>query len=105
MINDITYDAKINVERVRQRVSNGGHDVPPVKVVSRYKRALALMPQLFNVCDELYVYDNSTDRNKGTPEPIIRYKYGQLEALQNSIWSAEKISQLINGTFINNFEP
>lgn len=95
----LTCDPQINVERVRGRARNGGHDVPPEKVVARYKRAMALIPHLFIICDELYIYDNSTDRSKGSAEPILRYKYGKLETLPSETWSMEMIKKLTNGTF------
>ena len=50
---------KINVYRVKQRFANGGHDVPEDKIVSRYKKALDLLPELIQVCDICHIYDNS----------------------------------------------
>lgn len=48
-----------NVARVSGRVSAGGHDVPVDKIISRYHKALALVPQLVPVCDVCHIYDNS----------------------------------------------
>ena len=101
----LTCNPQINVERVLSRARNGGHDVPSEKVVARYKRAMALIPQLFKVCDELYVYDNSIDRSKGSAEPILRYKYGQLETLPNDVWSMDMLTKLMNGTFFQDESP
>lgn len=95
----LTCNPQINIKRVIERARNGGHDVPPEKVIARYKRAMALIPQLFRVCDELYIYDNSIDRSEGSAEPILRYKYGQLEILPNDVWSIDMLTKLMSGTF------
>ena len=36
----LTHDVEINVNRVKNRVKNGGHDVPEDKIRSRYKKSL-----------------------------------------------------------------
>ncbi len=40
-----TDNPQTNVDRVKQRVVEGGHDVPENKVVSRYHRSLSLLPR------------------------------------------------------------
>jgi predicted ABC-type ATPase len=52
-------DPELNVARVRQRVSQGGHDVPPEKVVERYWRSLAQLPWFMEQADAADIYDNS----------------------------------------------
>lgn len=54
-----TKDPNINVERVAKRVSQGGHDVPKDKIISRYYRAMNLFKDVLDVADKAYVYDNS----------------------------------------------
>jgi len=49
----------LNRARVRQRVSEGGHDVPPEKVVSRIPRTLAKLRVAVTLCDRVYALDNS----------------------------------------------
>jgi predicted ABC-type ATPase len=56
-----TQDSSINVKRVKQRVSEGGHSVDFEKIVSRYERYLKLLPDLIESSDVVYVYDNSKD--------------------------------------------
>lgn len=56
-----TSDYMINFRRVKRRVSEGGHDVPPDKIRSRYLRAMTLMPEVVAFADEAAVYDNSVD--------------------------------------------
>jgi len=55
----LTANADINVARVSARQAIGGHGVPEDKIRSRYSKALALIPQLVEVCDILHVYDNT----------------------------------------------
>lgn len=55
----LTSSPYINVARVSGRVSAGGHDVPVDKIISRYHRALGLVPKLVPVCDVCHIYDNS----------------------------------------------
>jgi predicted ABC-type ATPase len=54
-----TDSAMINQRRVRNRVSEGGHDVPLDKIRSRYKRSLALLPDAINQAHRAYLFDNS----------------------------------------------
>ena len=42
----LTCDPSINILRIKSRVADGGHDVPPEKVISRYGKALKLVPHL-----------------------------------------------------------
>lgn len=98
----LTCDPKINIARVQNRVKHGGHNVPAEKIVARFIRALDLIPRLFSICDELYIYDNSGDRSNTAAQPILRYKYKQLQLLPNDIWSRQMLMQLLDGTFSRN---
>ena len=64
--------AELHIERVRQRVARGGHDIPREKIVERYdsgrKNLVRLLPHLASV----RVYDNSVEADPGrglTPAP------------------------------------
>ncbi|HEX8527367.1 zeta toxin family protein [Allosphingosinicella sp.] len=48
-----------NIQRVRLRVSKGGHDVPDEKVRSRYTRSLQQFPWFLDKADAAWIYDNS----------------------------------------------
>ena len=52
-------DAEVNKARVRQRVSEGGHDVPEEKIVSRIPRTHENIAVAIDLCDFVYVFDNS----------------------------------------------
>jgi predicted ABC-type ATPase len=54
-----TEDPEINVARVALRVSEGGHDVPKEKIISRYYRSLALVREALRHTDRAYFFDTS----------------------------------------------
>lgn len=56
-----TSSPQINIERVNKRVRDGGHSVPPDKIISRYKKSMQNLPHLAELSDELYIYDNSDE--------------------------------------------
>ena len=55
-----TEDPLINVSRVRFRVQSGGHDVPEMKIISRYHRSLELLFEAIQSSSRAYVFDNSS---------------------------------------------
>ena len=87
----LTADSGINVARVSSRVSDGGHDVPVDKIISRYDKSLALVKDVVPVCDVCHIYDNSLK----SPFRIFRkrkdaYSYCTLRGL----WHKEDIIAL-----------
>jgi predicted ABC-type ATPase len=54
-----TEDSEINIARVRVRVTQGGHDVPKDKIISRYHRSLALVRDAIRHTDRAYFFDTS----------------------------------------------
>lgn len=54
-----TSDPQINIRRVENRVSRGGHDVPPERIVARYWRTLDLLPYAALVARRTVLFDNS----------------------------------------------
>jgi predicted ABC-type ATPase len=54
-----TRDPKINVQRVRNRVFEGGHDVGEEKIKSRYFRSLELLKDAFLAVDRAFIIDSS----------------------------------------------
>lgn len=56
-----TSDPAINLQRIRERVKNGGHDVPEDKVISRYHRSLSLLRDAIRNSNRAYVFDNSDE--------------------------------------------
>lgn len=54
-----TSDVDVNKGRVHQRVTEGGHSVPEVKIESRYVRSLTYLKDMLQVCHRAYLFDNS----------------------------------------------
>ncbi len=51
----------INIRRVADRVSKGGHDVPIEDICRRYQRSMENLPKAAKIADTAFIYDNSTD--------------------------------------------
>ena len=99
----LTNDPNINIARVHKRVSQGGHTVPDDKVHARYIRALNLLPMLFPICNELYIFDNSLDANEGEPSILIKSINGKIEAYSNQIWDEDMIKSLVSGKYVEDY--
>ena len=56
-----TNDPEINIERVAKRVSQGGHDVPKDKILSRYERVQKNVKALKDIVDDFSEFDNSKE--------------------------------------------
>ena len=66
--------ADAHIERVRQRVRAGGHDIPEADVRRRYNRSLINLVHLLPVLTELRVYDNSATADPAAghaPLPVL----------------------------------
>lgn len=54
-------NSQMAIERVKQRVSEGGHHIPEDVIPRRYKRGLSNFLNLYkDLMDEWFLYDNST---------------------------------------------
>ena len=70
---------ELHLERIRERVANGGHDIPEGDVRRRYDASRENLLQLLPVLDELVMFDNSThaDPRLGhtpTPRLVLRVR-------------------------------
>jgi predicted ABC-type ATPase len=54
-----TGSVELNIERVRQRVEFGGHDVPEVDIRRRYERSLQNLPKAIRLSNPAVVFENS----------------------------------------------
>ena len=66
--------AEAHIERVRQRVRDGGHDIPEADIRRRYRHSLINLVTLLPVLTELLVYDNSATADPATgqaPQPVL----------------------------------
>jgi predicted ABC-type ATPase len=50
---------EIHLVRVRQRVAQGGHDIPVETILRRYERSFANLPEAIRLTDQTVVYDNT----------------------------------------------
>lgn len=70
-----TDDPAINIQRVRNRVTTGGHDVPDEKVRQRYYRSLDLLSDAIRQAYRAFIFDNSGEESsllaEVTPEGEI----------------------------------
>lgn len=87
----ITASPEINVARVQDRVFYGGHEVPEDKIISRYHKAIKLIPELISVCDVIHIYDNSGEK----PERIFKKKRDEIHYYPNEFWNENKIKALV----------
>ncbi|MGO8852897.1 MAG: AAA family ATPase [Mycobacterium sp.] len=63
-----------HIERVRQRVRAGGHDIPDDDIRRRYRHSLLNLVHLLPGLTELKVYDNSATADPAagqTPKPVL----------------------------------
>jgi predicted ABC-type ATPase len=65
-----TEDPVVNVNRVAQRVSLGGPSVPKGKIVARYARTLALLPEAIRTVEAAVLFDNTSHRSSVAPSAI-----------------------------------
>ncbi len=85
----LTANPEINVSRVKVRVANGGHDVPDDVVIRRYDSALALIPELIDICDIFHIYDNTEE-----PFRILKKRKSETFIWPNEFWDEESIKKL-----------
>ena len=71
MIYVVLDSADLQLARIRQRVRDGGHDVPRDKVVDRRRRSLEELCWFAPHVDRLFVFDNSF----GQPD-LVAWKDG-----------------------------
>ena len=61
-----TKNPAINIERVDNRVEEGGHFVPKDKIESRYYKTMENLYSAILLSDKAYLFDNSNDEEKRT---------------------------------------
>lgn len=64
MIYVLLASADLQLERVRIRVGEGGHDVPPDKIVARRTRSFDQLAWFCSNIDRGWIFDNSTSEPK-----------------------------------------
>ena len=85
---------ELNLARIAQRVSQGGHSVPEAVVRRRYPRALALIPALLQAADRFALIDNSVSPT------IVLHKSEKAVTVQPQPelgWTKERLEALLLG--------
>ncbi len=67
-------DPELHIERVRLRVSRGGHDIPDSDIRRRYWRSLSHAPEAILLANETVLLDNSGLQ----PERILALRSGRI---------------------------
>ncbi|BDC52196.1 hypothetical protein F183_A45110 [Bryobacterales bacterium F-183] len=57
-------NADLNIERVRRRVAEGGHDVPDADIRRRYVRSMEQCVEALKLADEAILIDNSHSNSR-----------------------------------------
>jgi predicted ABC-type ATPase len=65
-------DPRINVDRVALRVAQGGHDVPPDRVMARWHRTMGFLADAVMAADVTRVFDNSESGPTNAPRLVAR---------------------------------
>lgn len=84
-----TSNVEINIERVRERVKEGGHDVPNNIIIDRYRMALLYLRKEILKFQEVHLIDNSGE----TAEEKAIIINGKIVEKQNE--SPEWVSYLL----------
>lgn len=68
-----------NIERVNDRVRDGGHYVLPADIIRRYDRSMNNLKKAIDMADSIYIFDNSSDRHRlfvrMKNKKILRYSW------------------------------
>ena len=71
----VLSSAKLNVERVAERVAKGGHDVPRKKIIARRAASLRQLPWFMAKSDYALIVDNSG----ATPIDVVAWRPGEVD--------------------------
>jgi predicted ABC-type ATPase len=82
--------AQLHIQRVRARVSRGGHDIPEAKIRERYDSSRNNLCTLLPALSELLVYDNSAEADPHAgqaphPTGLLHYRNHQILYLAASM--------------------
>ena len=86
-------DPMLNQARIAQRVAEGGHHVPPDKVISRIPRTLLHVRASLPLCDDLVLIDNSSAEQPFLP--VLTIQQGRITRHQQPLpaWAEAVISE------------
>ena len=87
--------ADLAIERVRERVALGGHDVPTADVRRRYQRSLRNLGIIYGAVDRLVVLDNSSARQR--MKRLLEMNHGKVVFRQRRLpkWLSAALGALL----------
>lgn len=88
-------DVAINISRIANRVEKGGHHVPSDKVISRYGRTLDNMIKLLELCDKVYLFDNSSVEFKLLASIENRQMTTHIDSDNVPTWFADRFNLIL----------
>ena len=83
--------SELNLARISQRVSEGGHSVPDEKVLARIPRTMQNVRETLPLVDIAYLYDNSSQQHAFVS--LARIQHGSLQCIQPSLpeWAEQML--------------
>lgn len=88
----------LNQARVAQRVSEGGHGVPPDKIASRIPRTLENLRKTLPLCDEVRVLDNSSATSAFERVAVLKAQRPVFLVEPLPDWAIELLAETISFT-------
>jgi len=78
---------ELHIERVRYRVSRGGHNIPEEKIRQRYTRSIHNMMTLLPGCYQAVVFDNSIPLTNDKPaiKKLFSVEAGKIKILEQDM--------------------
>jgi predicted ABC-type ATPase len=87
-------DPQTNIDRVRLRVAQGGHDVPLDKIVPRWGRTMVLLHSAVEVADQSFLFDNSAAGIDQGPKLVLTSRRGADGGIETRLKTASPPSWL-----------
>jgi len=64
---------ELHIQRVTERVAQGGHDIPEEKIRQRWTNSIHNMMGLLPRCSAVKVFDNSIPKDNNGPKPVCLF--------------------------------
>lgn len=95
-------NSDIALERIKNRVANGGHNIPVEKVRKRYEESRSNLEKVIPLCNSVSVFDNSESFRR-----LATIKEGKLiqKADKVPFWFNSKLKNLISNGKVKNNAP
>ncbi len=83
---------ELSAERVANRVSVGGHNIPAADIIRRYPKSMANVVPHIRAFENAYIYDNSHSSDQGY-QWVASYRHGLLHKKANQVpgWLANAL--------------